>query len=343
MKGARRASVALALLSLGALPSARCRNATAHGRFLRTRHTGQSMPLSEPLKVKVALWLRADAGVGLDKANGAVVAHWKDVTSPGASGGVARDFEPLEPTRLAMQVRKFREQIERDREASRDSGKPPPPDDAETELDATQGRATLEPTGAPGDMPAIHFGCSLTSRGVQLRTGVSALFAVAPEWLHDGDQIGGQRFFGHYPFGQLRFHDRKVSFKTDSGDHLLEGSRAGELQNGAWVIVSYRFGEHVEMALNGEPMRVATHSGRKTTPSFSSQPLLTVGGTNADCSFMGKLAEVRRRLRPASRASVTLAFAGAGFWSHAKQRRDALSCRVPLDAVGDPPREHRAA
>ena len=90
MKGARRASVALALLSLGALPSARCRNATAHGRFLRTRHTGQSMPLSEPLKVKVALWLRADAGVGLDKANGAVVEHWKDVTSPGASGGVAR-------------------------------------------------------------------------------------------------------------------------------------------------------------------------------------------------------------------------------------------------------------
>ena len=87
--------------------------------------------------------------------------------------------------------------------------------------------------------------------------------------------------------------DRKLSFKTDSGDYLLEGSRAGELRNGAWVIVSYRFGEHVEMALNGEPMRVATHSGRKTTPSFSSQPLLTVGGTNADCSFMGKLAEVR--------------------------------------------------
>ena len=79
-----------------------------------------------------------------------------------------------------MQVRKFREQIERDRQASRESGKPPPPDDAETEMDATQGRATLEPTGAPGDMPAIHFGCSLTSRGVQLRTGVSALFAVAP-------------------------------------------------------------------------------------------------------------------------------------------------------------------
>ena len=46
------------------------------------------------------------------------------------------------------------------------------------------------------------------------------------------------------------------------------------------------------MAVNGEPLKLATHHGVRRTPKFSAQSIVTVGGTNADCSFMGQIAEV---------------------------------------------------
>ena len=39
-------------------------------------------------------------------------------------------------------------------------------------------------------------------------------FVIKPAFLEHGDQAVGQRFMGHYPYGQLRFHDGHVALKT---------------------------------------------------------------------------------------------------------------------------------
>ena len=49
---------------------------------------------------------------------------------------------------------------------------------------------------------------------------MSIFLVIKPQWLENGDQAVGQRFMGHYPFGQLRFHDRRVGLKTRSGEYL---------------------------------------------------------------------------------------------------------------------------
>ena len=74
---------------------------------------GSSSMLADDLVPKVALWLRADAGIRVEApAKSGTGLHlvevWEDVSSSGASGGRARAFEPLAPNRLAAGVRKVR-------------------------------------------------------------------------------------------------------------------------------------------------------------------------------------------------------------------------------------------
>jgi hypothetical protein len=55
----------------------------------------------------------------------------------------------------------------------------------------------------------IHTHCT-----EQMRDDATLLFALAPTWVGRGAHAPGQRFFGTYPEGQLRFKDGRPSIKV---------------------------------------------------------------------------------------------------------------------------------
>lgn len=88
----------------------------------------------------------------------------------------------------------------------------------------------------------------------QLQDQATIFIVLSPSFLENGDQAPGQRFLGHYPQGQLRFHDGHLGLKTEAGDYLLKG----QVKENQWMIAAYRFEGNVQMSLNGEGFEVVT-------------------------------------------------------------------------------------
>jgi len=70
----------------------------------------------------------------------------------------------------------------------------------------------------------------------------------------------GQRFFGHYPNGQLLFDGARISIKTHRGDLTREAD--DQILENHFVIASYRFNERVEISVNGQRYGLDHDSGR---------------------------------------------------------------------------------
>ena len=161
------------------------------------------------------------------------------------------------------------------------------------------------------DFAYVSFPSSLHSnQPVQLADGMTIFVALRPTWLSKkGNVVPGQRFFGHYPYGQFRFIEESLSFKTYSGDYLLplkenmnrsqatistktnvkEGINAEQ-----FLLAGFRFDRKVEMSVNGLPFRIITSDTGKNdeSPIFSNNGFLTIGGTNGLYEFMGDIGEI---------------------------------------------------
>ena len=138
---------------------------------------------------------------------------------------------------------------------------------------------------------AVVFPAPLIANNLQLRDGITAFFVLTPTWLQDGDQALGQRFFGHYPFGQFRFRDQKLAFRSDV-DHVY--SVTDDIKERIPVIAAYRFDGRIAMATNGRPLETsrASHKQHTDLQLFSSAGYVTLGGCPPHNSFVGRIHEI---------------------------------------------------
>jgi len=75
--------------------------------------------------------------------------------------------------------------------------------------------------GNSGRHPAaVAFPCSLSCENFQLSPALTLFFVIKPLAFEPGDQAVGQRFFGHYPFGQFRFRDGRIALRGDSSEYV---------------------------------------------------------------------------------------------------------------------------
>jgi hypothetical protein len=152
--------------------------------------------------------------------------------------------------------------------------------------------------GGGGGGGSVEFPCGLVASGFQLAAGMTLYFLVAPLAFEPGDQAAGQRFFGHYPFGQLRFRDGRVALRSDSAEYVLRLPAGGGVVAGAWNLVAYRVlvDGPPEASLGGAPFAAMTPlalgRGEGRPVAFSDTATVTLGGTNSDCSFAGEVSEV---------------------------------------------------
>lgn len=83
---------------------------------------------------------------------------------------------------------------------------------------ASRGSARLV-RGSSGRHPAaVAFPCALACTDLQLSSASTLFFVIKPLAFEPGDQAVGQRFFGHYPFGQFRFRDGRVALRSDASE-----------------------------------------------------------------------------------------------------------------------------
>lgn len=174
--------------------------------------------LSKDVKPTLVLWL-PPTSVESTGQTGHVV-RWKDKSG----GGYV--FAPLSQAQQKAAQTRWHSAVTKQRSRA-DITASPLPDGVEDSYGATM-----------GSRGAVRFPAPLIADKLQLRDGITCFFVLTPFWLHDGDQAVGQRFFGHYPFGQFRFHDRRLGFKTESGDllHSYTGLKEGET-----IVAAYRF------------------------------------------------------------------------------------------------------
>jgi len=224
--------------------------------------------LSPEVKPTLVLWL---APTSVDATRTGHVVRWRD-----ASGG-KYVFAPLSSAQHKAAHARWRTAVSKQRARAAAA----PPDGVEDAF-----AAAVRPGSG-----AVAFPAPLIASSLQLRDGITCFFVVTPRWLHEGDQAVGQRFFGHYPFGQFRFHDGRLGFKTEAGDVLHS---YGGLRDGEALVAAYRFDGGVEMAVNGLPFEAGAAAKRGARPraTFSASGYVTLGGCPPHNAFIGDVHEV---------------------------------------------------
>ena len=235
----------------------------------------QRSALPEDLEDDVVLWLK-DSGV-IHGPDGTVSA-WADVKG-------RHQFNHIAPAKSHELLRRMTERLQQNstfftsvQAALNSDGSPRHP----------QGHRNGDKRTSPG---SVSFPCSLSSRDFRMRLGMTLYIVLRPSVFGSGDQASGQRFFGHYPYGQMRFSDGHVAIRSEGGEYILPYQRP---RAGAWNIVAYRFGDVPEAALNDARFSAMrpTRGGKPKPTVFSAGSAATLGGTNADCSFIGDISEV---------------------------------------------------
>lgn len=225
------------------------------------------------IQPNLVLWLDADVGVDVTPGSKRVL-RWRD-----QSGG-NYIFTPLSPAQHRAASARWKTAITR-----------------------TRGRDSNGISQAPGDLlhfiaarkaegkTAVTFPAPLIANDVQLRDGITAFFVLTPSLLQSGDQAIGQRFFGHYPYGQFRFHNGRLAFKTENGDHVHSSE---DVTEGETILAAYRFDGNVQISLNGGPFEISYTSKRKRPqpPIFSASGYISLGGCPPHNSFVGDIAEI---------------------------------------------------
>ena len=158
--------------------------------------------LSGELEQMSSLWLR-DSGVEFLDAGGAVSA-WTDVKGRHEFAPIAADKSRLLLQRVVARLR----------------GGPSSKGLADTIL-SSDGRPRYRPGLSVDARPgSVSFPCGLVSRDLRLSGGVTVYLVIKPEMFEFGGQAVGQRFFGHYPFGQMRFRDGLVAVRSDGAEYV---------------------------------------------------------------------------------------------------------------------------
>lgn len=221
--------------------------------------------LDAETRPNLVLWLSAETGVE-ESATSKTVLRWRD-----QSGG-NYVFAPLSPAQHRAAAARWKIAVTRQegRVLSEDVG---------TAMQFVSARRQKK--------TSVTFPAPLIANRLQLRDGITAFFVLTPTLLREGDQAIGQRFFGHYPFGQFRLHDRRLGFKTESGDHV----HSTEISQGETILAVYRFDGDVQISLNGGPFE-SNYRGKRQPPTFSASGYVSIGGCPPHNSFVGDIAEV---------------------------------------------------
>jgi len=247
--------------------------------------------LDAAVEGKLLLWLRAEEGVEVGRDSGMVRA-WHDSKPQ----GIAHDFVPLPDGQRRFALGKLEDQVARaSRRGHAGLGR-----QFSASVREDGGQATLRHTGGSagdvgggeGPRASVHFPCGLVCRHLQLHDQMTLFLVLRPDFFEAGDQAIGQRFFGHFPYGQLRFNDGMVAFRTDMNEFVLD---AAHPIAGDWMILGFRFSGRPEASINGSPFAemIGKFGGRGGADMvFSPTNFVTLGGTNADCGFLGDIAEV---------------------------------------------------
>ena len=249
--------------------------------------TEPSLPLA--LQERLMLWLTA-ATVEVDPVTAAVV-RWRNV-APGKEPS-ARDFSRIGAGQQRFSMDKAKGRLQQSVRARPDE----PVSPLARAFVASDGSARFKRGGGGGG--SVEFPCGLVANGFQLEAGMTLYFVMKPVALEAGDQAVGQRFFGHYPFGQFRFRDGRVAQRSDSAEYVLRAS-SGESnpEAGAWNLVAYRVlvDGPPQASLGGAPFAdmspLALGRGEGRPAAFSDTATVTLGGSNSDCSFAGEIGEV---------------------------------------------------
>jgi len=144
-------------------------------------------------------------------------------------------------------------------------------------------KPTLVAGGLNG-MPVVSFsGSALKTATADLGDQKTVFVVIAPDSLPAGQ---GQRFFGNYGRGQLRYNTGKASgyfgFNADQAD--TRGIAAGK-----FATLAYRFDDNVLIGINGR----APTPGSSSNPLFDTGSSLAVGGVgDGGGTFGGDIAEV---------------------------------------------------
>lgn len=221
----------------------------------------------------LVLWLNAEAGVQISPGSRTVL-QWRD-----QSGG-NYVFTPLSPAQHRAASARWNTALARQQGRLR-AGENGHPDAAMRFIAAHK----------DDGKNVITFPAPLVANSLQLRDGITAFFVLKPIRLREGDQALGQRFFGHYPYGQFRFHDGRLAFRTDNGDHVYSSD---DVIEGETLLAAYRFDGNVQMSLNGRQFEDSYMSRRKRSqpPAFSASGYVSLGGCPPHNSFVGDIAEV---------------------------------------------------
>jgi len=236
--------------------------------------------LSEDMEGGLILWLRSEEGLEFD-SQGAVQA-WRD----SKRHGINHDFVRLPEGQHRFAFQKMRDQLARQSSVER-------LDPDAFGIANGQPRFTPAEEGERGAHHHISFPCGLVSKQFQLHDRMTFFFVVRPSFFEHGDQAAGQRLFGQFPYGQIRFNSGKLAFRADSTEFLLPGSSPLAAE---WNIIGYRLNGYPEALVNSNRFE-AMHSkrGDQTAHSgmfFSPTGFVTLGGTNADCGYIGDVREV---------------------------------------------------
>jgi hypothetical protein len=225
--------------------------------------------LAPEVRPSLVLWL-SPASVEAARASRAV-ARWRDESG----GGYV--FAPLTAAQQQAAGLRWRTAVARQRAVLAPDDSPP-----------ARAAGAFVASAAPGG--GVRFPAPLVASALQLRDGVTCFFVLTPAWLRDGDRAVGQRFFGHYPLGQFRFHDRRVAFRTAAGDI----SHSKVLESGTKLVVAYRLDGRVEMAVDGAPFEAGAkpRAGASPAPVFSASGYVTLGGCPPHDAFLGDVHEV---------------------------------------------------
>lgn len=225
------------------------------------------------IQPNLVLWLDAHVGVDITPGSKSVL-RWRD-----QSGG-NYIFAPLSPAQHRAASARWKTAITRIRERASNRV-------SESPSDLLHFIAARKAE----DKGAIRFPAPLIGNDVQLRDGITAFFVLTPNLLESGDQAIGQRFFGHYPYGQFRFHNGRLAFKTENGDHVHSSE---DVTEGDTILAAYRFDGNVQISLNGGPFEVSYTSRRKRPqpPIFSASGYISLGGCPPHNSFVGDIAEI---------------------------------------------------
>ncbi|ETV66287.1 hypothetical protein, variant [Aphanomyces astaci] len=160
---------------------------------------------------------------------------------------------------------------------------------------------TTFPVWLPGvrnGLPTLHMTCPMVySNGVLLRDGMTLFFVLSPAHLSDDPTDSKlQKFFGHAPYGQLRFQARKAGYGGTSAVVAEDNHGIGQ---GEFAVLTYRMDKQVSIQVNGmgfgseSPIIVQSNNGGGI--AISATEATTLGNVKSFCdahAFHGRMAEV---------------------------------------------------